>query len=446
MQQQAKSSQKFKEKYPTLEYIVENANTVGDNIIDDKDILNNITSFNKVGVSIIKPHYKEDIISKNYDIIEATFFGCQIMTMNFQINDNYMQKYLQIFKDSSFRLKPSSMRFTEVEKPSLDLLSIYQSIININDNIINDFYYNYNNKLISFESYTLLNTYLTQNETNLKFNLGTNRITNKVGDITYKIGVNQCFIIRKSTIGASDNIYMYLESASEHNMYLTLIGKTYNLQPLSQNKKGLVNQAFYFEKPKTIDDNQSNKGKMLSIRSYNDDPALYLAYENKNVKAYTDVPQIEARNNMTFYIKEIKSQTILKILTLFDGSLKTIGGNIIGIIESNTTDGTPYIVISTKNSGGNFDIFKDQFMLQNKITKTYVICDLNTGLLYDNEFNPSTDGIFSLVPSNGYYTILNTNSQKLILFDKNVVKFVENNAVMSNQSLFKLDLSYEILE
>ena len=66
--------------------------------------------------------------------------------------------------------------------------------------------------------------------------------------------------------------------------------------------------------------------------------------------------------------------------------------------------------------------------------------------IYSGFIKCTPDGIFSLVPSNGYYTILNTNSQKLILFDKNVVKFVENNAVMSNQSLFKLDLSYEILE
>ena len=41
------------------------------------------------------------------------------------------------------------------------------------NNILNDFYYKYNNKLISFESYSLPNTFLTQIENYLKFNSGT---------------------------------------------------------------------------------------------------------------------------------------------------------------------------------------------------------------------------------------------------------------------------------
>ena len=98
------------------------------------------------------------------------------------------------------------MRFTEEEVPQRDYLSIYQTIMIKNDNILNDFYYKYNNKLISFESYTQPNTFLTQIENYLKFNLGTNQIKNKFGEISYKLDINQCFIPRKSTIGGSDNI------------------------------------------------------------------------------------------------------------------------------------------------------------------------------------------------------------------------------------------------
>ena len=48
-------------------------------------------SFNKIGVSIVKPHYPVDVTTKNYDTTEALFFGCQFITMNFQNNDIYMQ-------------------------------------------------------------------------------------------------------------------------------------------------------------------------------------------------------------------------------------------------------------------------------------------------------------------------------------------------------------------
>ena len=445
--EQTKSNLKFKEKYPNIDYIVKNSNTIGETIINDKDILNNLTSFNKVGVSVVKPHYPVDVITKNYDTTESIYLGCQFITMNFQINDIYMKNYLEIFKESSFRLKPSSMRFTEEEEPIKDLLSIYQTIMKPNDNILNDFYYKYNNKLISFESYTLTNTYLTQIENYLKFNLGTTKIKSKLGDITYKLGIAQCFIIRKSKIGGSDNISMYLESAAIPGLFITLNGGSFNLQNLFKTKKGLINQAFYIEKPKIKDDEYDrNKGEMISIRTFSDEPPLYLAFENKSVKTYADNPQIQARNNMSFFVKEVKYQSVIKIITLFDGSFKTVSGNLIGVLENNANDGTSYIVIPKTQSGINFDIFKDQFMLQNKETKTYVIFDEDTGFLYDRDLQPNSNGIFNIIPENGYYSILNVRNEKLVLFNRNLIKFTNATNVLTNENLFKLDITYELLD
>ena len=451
--EQTKSSLKFKEKYPNIDYIVNNADTIGSTIINDEEILNNLVAFNKVGVSIVKPHYAADVTTKNYDTKEAIYLGCQCIAMNFQVNDIYMKNYLEIFKESSFRLKPSSMRFTEKEEPIKDLLSVYQTIMKKNDNILNDFYYKYNNKIISFEPYTLINTYLTQVETYLKFNLGTNKTKSSGLDgdsgseMTYKLGVSQCFIVSKSKIGGSDNISIYLESAAMPGLYITLNGGSFNLQPLSKTKKGLMNQAFYIEKPK-INDNEydKNKGEMISIRTFNDENPLYIAFENKNVKSYADNPQIQARNNMTFFVKEVKNQSVIKIITLFDGSLKTVGGNLIGVLENNTTDGTSYIVIPSSQSGENFNIFKDQFMLKNREKKTYIICDEETGFLYDRQFEPTTNSIFNISPENGYYSIVNIRNEKLVLFNRNLIKFTDIKNIVTNENLFKLDITYEILD
>jgi hypothetical protein len=451
--QQSKSALNFSNKYQDktkgkgINYIVANASSIGDEILKDKDILNNLTSFNKVGVTIIVPHHTTDTASLNYDVSESIYYGCQIICMNFQINDDNMKQYLEIFKDSSFRLKPSSMRFTEVEEPITDLLSLYQNIMVQNNNILNDFYGNYNSKLISFESYASPNTYLTQIDSNFKFNLGTNKLRTRTGQITYKIGINQCFIVSKSTIGASDNISMYIESASSINSYVTLNNKTFILQALENNKKGLINQAFYFEVPKTEDNENPNKGQLVSIRTYDDKNPLYVAFENSNIKAYVSSPQIEAHNNMTFYVKEVKANTIIKIITLFDGSLISTGSNLIGVLETNTTNGTPYIVTPTKPAGGtNFNIFKDQFTLQNKNTKNYLGVDEPTGFLYDKYQYPNTTSIFSINHEDGYYNIVNTKKQKLILFNNNLIKFVDPNAISSNEDLFKLDISYDLLE
>ena len=449
MKEQTRSYNLFKEKYPSLDYIKDNSDTIGDIILNDKEILNNLSSFNKIGISIVKPHKTEDVDTKNYDTTEALFMGCQFITMNFQINDAYMKNYLEIFKESSFRLKPSSMRFTEEEIPQRDYLSIYENIMEKNENILNNYYYKYNNKLISFESYNNQNMYLTQIENYLKFRLGTEQIKDKFGTQSYNLGINQCFIIRKSTIGGSDNISFYLESASQPGLYITLTNTLFDLQNLSKNKKELINQAFYFEKPKINDDEANeniNKGDMISIRTFNTDTVLYLAIENKNVKAYSDVPQIQAKNNMTFFVKSNNYEIIIKIITLYNGSLKTINGNLIGVLETNTSDGTEYNVIPTTQNKDNFNIFKDQFRLKNKEKGTFVIGDTTTGFLYDRDLEPNTLGIFNIIAEKGYYTISNVNNDQLILFNRNLVKFTNKKNIISNENMFKLDISYNLLK
>ena len=449
MKEQTRSYKLFKEKYPSLEYVKENSDSIGETILNDKEILNNLTSFNKIGVSIVKPYKTEDVDTKNYDTTEALFMGCQFITMNFQINDAYMKNYLEIFKESSFRLKPSSMRFTEEEIPQRDYLSIYEKLLEKNENILNNYYYKYNNKIISFESYNNQTTYLTQIENYLKFRLGTDQEKDKFGVRSYNIGINQCFIIRKSTIGGSEDISFYLESAAQPGLYITLNNNIFHMERLSKNKKGLINQAFYFEKPKISDDELSenvNKGDMISIRTFNNDKVLYLANENKNVKAYSDAPQIQARNNMTFFVKSINYEMVIKIITLYDGSLKTINGNLIGVLENNTSDGTSYVVIPTSQNKDSFNIFKDQFMLKNKEKGTYVIFDVNTGFLYDRNLEPNTLGIFNIIADKGYYTISNVNNEQLILFNRNLVKFTNKKNIISNENMFKLDISYDLLK
>ena len=449
MKEQTRSYKLFKEKYPSLEYVKENSDSIGETILNDKEILNNLTSFNKIGVSIVKPHKTEDVDTKNYDTTEALFMGCQFITMNFQINDAYMKNYLEIFKESSFRLKPSSMRFTEEEIPQRDYLSIYEKLLEKNENILNNYYYKYNNKPISFESYNNQTTYLTQIENYLKFRLGSDQEKDKFGIRSYNIGINQCFIIRKSTIGGSEDISFYLESAAQPGLYITLNNNIFHMERLSKNKKGLINQAFYFEKPKISDDELSenvNKGDMISIRTFNNDKVLYLANENKNVKAYSDAPQLQARNNMTFFVKSINYEMVIKIITLYDGSLKTINGNLIGVLENNTSDGTSYVVIPTSQNKDSFNIFKDQFMLKNKEKGTYVIFDVNTGFLYDRNLEPNTLGVFNIIVDKGYYTISNVNNEQLILFNRNLVKFTNKKNIISNENMFKLDISYDLLK
>ena len=85
-------------------------------------------------------------------------------------------------------------------------------------------------------------------------------------------------------------------------------------------------------------------------------------------------------------------------------------------------------------------------MLKNREKKTYIICDEDTGFLYDREFEPTTNSIFNINPENGYYSIVNIRNEKLVLFNRNLIKFTDIKNIVTNENLFKLDITYEILD
>jgi len=442
--QQTKNNELFKKKIPSIDYVIQNSDSIGASILNDNEILFNLTQFNKVGMTMVKPLKYTDIISANYDPSEAVYFGCQFITMNFQINDDNMKNYLKIFTNSSFRAKPASMRFSETEEPLPDLLSVYQAIAPKNDNILNDIYYKYNNLLIALEPYSLPNTYLTQTENNLRFNIGSVVSRDNVSNKSYKLGLDQCFIITKSTVGTgAEDIPIFLEPANNLNKLITLNNNYFDIQNRAKSKADLNKQSFYFEKSKSNDNDTTNP--MVSIRTIDPNKTMYLAFENKQTKAYSNTPQVQAQNNMSFILHIIPFQLQIKLITLYDGSVKTMTGAILGVLENNTTNGTEYILEPVnKVAGKNFIYYKDQFYLKNSKTNTYVVYDDNTYFLYDKPTSPNSNCVFNFSMLNGFYVLSNNIGQNLILFKNNLLKFVKSEQVVSNENLFKIDIKYII--
>lgn len=444
--QQTLANDKFKRKYPSLDYIIQNSESIGKTILNDKDILNNLTQFNKVGMTVVKPHNPEDVLSSNYNPSDAVYYGCQFITMNFQINDDHMKTYLKIFSKSSFQLKPGSMRFSDKEEPLPDLLAIYQAVIPKNTNIINDIYYKYNNLLIALESYSLPNTFLTQSETNLRFTVGSTTQRDKFGNKTYKIGLEQCFIVNKSVVGTGgEDIPIFLEAPSKADYLITLTNNYFELQEKAKSKAELNKQSVYFEKSR-VNDTTPEGGQLVSIRTIDTNNAMYLAFENKQVKAYPNSPQIQAQNNTAFILHIIPFKIQVRLITLFDGSVKSMTGGILGVLENNTTDGTKFILepLNKSISGGgkNFNYSKDQFYMKNPTTNMYVVYDNNTFFLYDKAPTPNSNCIFNFSLSNGFYTLVNNIGQNLVLYQNNLLKFASPEQVNSNENLFKIDLQY----
>lgn len=446
--QQTKSNARFKAKYPSLDYVINNSSSIGTTILEDKDILNNLTNFNKIGITLVKPHNPTDVISTNYDPTEAVYNGSQFISMNFQVNDDNMKNYIKIFQSSSFILKPASMRFSEIEIPTTDLHQVYRAISPTNSRVVNKLYYEYNNLLIALESYASPGNYLTQIESNLRFNLGSVITRDKFDNKTYSVGINQCFLVSKSTVsmGTAD-IPMFLTSPTYNNYLITQTGNSFDLEERKNKKMDLYQQSFVFESSTIRDADDLELYLMRTITLQN---PVYLANQNLLPTTYAYNPAVEAQNNMSFIIHIVPFNIQLKVITLFDGSMKSMTGGIVGVLENNTTEGTGYILEAAftpvQSGGANFNFMKDQFFMRNGNTGTYLSYDSNTGFLYDRPGKPSTKGIFNLKSNNGFFSLVNSANQELILYENNLLKFVKADTISSNENLFKIAISYLITQ
>jgi hypothetical protein len=79
-------------------------------IIDPSYNSNALIEFNKSGMTIIVNHVEGDFFNNNYDPTKAFDYGCQLVTMEYQSVDSYMDIYMKNFKYSAFVLKDSALR------------------------------------------------------------------------------------------------------------------------------------------------------------------------------------------------------------------------------------------------------------------------------------------------------------------------------------------------
>lgn len=69
-----------------------------------------IVERNRNVITIVYPHLGEDVESANYPPEEGWSYGCQIVAINYQINDQHRETYFKKFQKRSIVLKPPQFR------------------------------------------------------------------------------------------------------------------------------------------------------------------------------------------------------------------------------------------------------------------------------------------------------------------------------------------------
>jgi hypothetical protein len=97
--------------------------------------LDPLTEYNRFNLTVIYPNLDTDTQSSNYDPDEAWSYGCQFVSINYQLNDFNRKKYIERFKFDSIYIKPLSIQ-KEPRKLLLETKTKTKSSLNT-DNIDN---------------------------------------------------------------------------------------------------------------------------------------------------------------------------------------------------------------------------------------------------------------------------------------------------------------------
>ena len=92
-----------------------------------------LTLYNMVGMTLVEPIQKSAVSgtagvaidSPNYNPADAIMTGCQLIAMNYQTNDETMLGYINIFRKSSYVLKPSGLRLPASEQVLADTIGSF---------------------------------------------------------------------------------------------------------------------------------------------------------------------------------------------------------------------------------------------------------------------------------------------------------------------------------
>ncbi len=191
-----------------------------------------LTLFNMVGMTLVEPVQKSAISgtggapinSPNYNPADAIMSGCQLIAMNYQTNDETMLGYINIFRKSSYVLKPSGLRLPASESGLSDAIGSFDlnTAGKSSGNADTNFLLKYGNgtsylRLLSQsfdESGSSTKTIIINGErlriATISPNISTNDLFNTTG-----------FVLRRSPLSKSGELIM-LACASQPDLVITV--------------------------------------------------------------------------------------------------------------------------------------------------------------------------------------------------------------------------------
>ena len=328
----------FEENFPSIQEMMlsgkyDNGNDFMNKLIS-LGINNPLFFFNKIGMTVIIPHLKEDKFTLNFEPELYWNNGCQIVAMNFQeatdksifdkvnkytnadkdaITDEtpIMVRYLAKFKNTSVILRDDDFRF--IVKPGIP-----QNVIFVDEdkrektnlNLYPDFNRNYNSVFV-LQSFTYPNKYLDTNMGVVRFSTNYQPENNNL--LMFYPALNDDFSSKGSISITSARGLIPINPLKRH--YLTQKGTDFIYQKiLNTRKKSVANSSFYAVNPSCQEQSLNDKIQVISFRNSDEYDPPYLGYNNNLLSPYQENTSNAMKMNSCFNVikQEVKTYVYIK--------------------------------------------------------------------------------------------------------------------------------------
>ena len=309
-------------------------------LLNEKNLLPNVeekerlTLFNMVGLTLVEPMDTNEVDSINYNPLDPFTYGCQLVAMNYQTPDKYMNMMINVFKKSSFVLKPSGLRLPSTQDETQDFLDQFKLKKSKKINYIPDFLYRFNNQIITLQETTSLrNKYISL--------VGNGFKVSSIDEDA--LGVNDMFMIKKSPLSDANNYAIMLVHPKDNNKVITVSpnfktdAHNVSLNIMANDIKLIQYQSFYPEIGLSQSDEDTlNEVEKISFRLALDNESgkvenkiFYLGVINNNLQILSE-NENENMVSLQYKKMDVDTRTLIKsptfgTLTVFDSENGVLG-------------------------------------------------------------------------------------------------------------------------
>jgi hypothetical protein len=442
------SLNEFKTKYPTFDSII-NKKRIFDEIMANDKIFNKLEAYNKIGITIVVPHKDDDVFTLNYNNDYLHDYGCSIVPLNFQVNDNYLKNYISYFNDSLFILKASNLRFHRSRADVEDVNKFYP-VDNKSINIISDFIVNYSDAPYAIEPERAINKYLTAHGDNGLYIQGKSSQTNKFSNA-------QGYIFESSEKHPGA---IHIRNI-RNKRYLTIESGDLFLERYNDTDEFLENSSFY------VVSGLNGKEETFSFRSINEEKEQYIGLYKNRLKVIIYADKLNMKNSATFdlsrllaekyiSIRSFSDKSYLNLRTFNDGKGSTLTTGEINFTRNRYLNENNYFKVAGNFPNGEFKLIGSNNKYFSGHINSTPLFDTERSIYANNLILKKDMNMYNIMTRRDQY-LINQNGvvrfskdkellQQAVYQDGEVVSPAIYGPELGNSKRFTINITYKLLE